>query len=218
MSTFVISEPAEEHAIKVLNEMGLKAIKNNAQTKTDPDILIEELNLFADEQTKFQYKGKIAFDAIASAMPLVSVQDDEFIGDSINKICKFFLKDSSMSLEDFVSPSKNPLFKVTKMGKVLDYRFSYVVHHLTPKHSNPGTRGKNWSFDEDDKAVIIDYNVMRDFFSFNNNWKKYFNFNRKATSGAGLGDKWLSAYFSMDLSDVPPEAIVFEYSYDKVNS
>jgi hypothetical protein len=218
MSTFVISEPAEQHAIKVLKEMGLNAVANNTQIKTDPDILIEDLNLYADEQTKYMYNGKIAFDAIASASSMISVKDNEFVGDTVNKICKFFLKNSPMTLEEFVSNSKNPLFKVSKMGKVLDYRFSYVVHHLTSKHSNPGTRAKNWTFSEGDKALVIDYNVMRNFFSTDNNWKKYFNFNRKATTGAGLGDKWLSAYFSMDLSEIPQEAIVFEYSYDKTSS
>jgi hypothetical protein len=217
MSTFVISKPAENHAIKVLKEMGLNAVLNNNKIKTDPDILIEDLNLYADEQTKFLFKGKIAFDAIASASPMISVKDNEFIGDSVNKICKFFLNNSSMTLEEFVNPSKNPLFKVSKMGKMIDCSFSYVVHHLTPKHSNPGTRGNNWTFSEGDKALVIDYNVMRNFFNENNNWKTYFNFNRKATVGAGIGDKWLSAYFSIDLNKIPQEAIVFEYTYDNIN-
>ena len=229
MSNFIINKPAESHAIELFAEYNIKAVPNNTLAKTDVDVYLPELDLYADEKTKYSYSDWISFDAISIAHERVepshnltstkntlAIENEGLrkgayrrdIADKLNKLTSYTIKlKRNLSWIDYVN-SYNPFFRVDKLGTLLDPKVAYGVHHLKEDRSHPGNRGDKWSFKPNDRAFIIDYEVMRDWIQTGTNWQS-FRFNRKGSVGAGLGDNYLSAFFAVPLKDIPPEAIVF---------
>ena len=231
MPNFIINKPAEKHAIKLLEGEGITAVSNNDMAKTAVDIYLPELDLYADEKTKYSFTDWISFDAIsvayervepshnlASTKKTLAIEDVGLrkgayrrdIDDKLNKLTSYSITlDRNLTWTDYVNDS-NPFFKMDKLGTLLDPNVAYGVHHLKADRSHPGNRGDNWSFGPNDRAFVIDYNFMRKWITTGTNWQS-FRFNRKGSVGAGLGDNYLSAFFAVPVKDIPPDAIAYRY-------
>lgn len=207
MPNFVINQLAENHACHVLGNIGIQAERNNTVNKLDPDLVIPELEQFADEKSTFNYKGIVKFDAISTFQFMSPPHKNklDFV-DFFNKELIPYLYDISCDVTFTNFLLNNPYIKMHKVGSVLSPQVSYGVHHLI-KDKREGRTGKSWVFTADDIAVVLDYQVVRDFLE--DNWN-YFRVNRKADSGKG--DHWESAYFAVPMCHLPTDSIVTTYS------